>query len=824
MLGVPLRSVLYLPSKNSSAGVADGRGFTLRANPELDHEPHEVREYADGAAFADENALDLSLHAEATKRLSELMSADRERLSEALHTFQAMRQQAEVSCSASLARATREPFDCYWNDNGCGYHCLDARFLAPPRPFPSSAHHAQFEADGPIQWLARWRASARAGLYRAAVQPPPLGSRIPPQLFQTAHTAEAALASYEHLMQTWWKRNPQMHYHLLEERDCVDFVQRFGSAEQVRAYQHVRLGTMRGDLCRAHLLLRLGGVYADADLENLRPLWPLIPPNASAVKVTYNPEKRLRHWPYTILAFSANHPILQRHVADSSREILRQQKLFAEGGTRVACQSHKECMLQISGPGAFQNALSSLAKLCPLLLSNSARLDWPCDAGAAVEPQWRGIYVLSSLDVVQHHSFNSSLYPPESYHLQAFDPRRVFAFDTPTAFAAGSSASASTRFYWLHIPKTGSTFLATLVDVACPVALASLYNGVAMLPGALFKRLRREQKELLPECVINPPEEHFYSTSHGQLDLVLRRVCALSPFFTTDSDIGLPVRSVPAENEGWFEDRPWTNDSLQSDGSCLGIGHVPRGASGPFDFTSVVVLVREPLARLISAYLYAEHDLTMGHPAEMQIVHELQPAQRVIFYALHACSMQTRVLSGAVGKRAWGVWDPPAAFPFGVPADGCTAAGLKAGLGRVRQLLSANVTATPEEWRSGWKSFVEQRARQIRDWQARESRLAKLAIERLRVAAFVGVTDQWQRSVCLFYKAYNMHGAGGQGMGGAAQLGKTRAQDSAQQAQEAAALTTTVRDAGLDGDALDDEVYAFAKLQFEERAARLGCA
>ena len=93
-------------------------------------------------------------------------------------------------------------------------------------------------------------------------------------------------------------------------------------------------------------------------------------------------------------------------------------------------------------------------------------------------------------------------------------------------------------------------------------------------------------------------------------------------------------------------------------------------------------------------------------------------------------------------------------------------------------------------------------------------------IRRLHAAAFVGITDEWQSSICLFYK---MHGKSGHRTGGAAQLGKTRSQDSAQKLEEADKARETLRAQGLDSDGMDDQIFAVASELFQERAVQYGC-
>jgi len=78
---------------------------------------------AESESFKKRNKLDLALHALAGAELDRRWAANRAELDKQLARFKAMRKEAEGLCKG----ATQE---CYWNDNGCGYLCLDR--IAPP--------------------------------------------------------------------------------------------------------------------------------------------------------------------------------------------------------------------------------------------------------------------------------------------------------------------------------------------------------------------------------------------------------------------------------------------------------------------------------------------------------------------------------------------------------------------------------------------------------------------------------------------------------------------------------------------------------------------
>ena len=267
--------------------------------------------------------------------------------------------------------------------------------------------HEQTVARGltsPREWLARWQARATADRYRPAnatlTRAPTL---IPPMMFHLSYTPEEALAANGGLMRGWRELNPEYDYHIFSERDCVEFVRAFGSAEDARAYAAIAMGAQHADVCRAHVLLHLGGVYADADLELRRPLRELVPANASAANLAGG---GVAIWPYTFLAFSVRHPIIERHVGRMTAAILVQVALLEAGelNDAASCRDARSCVLEITGPMAFHRSYESLAcrgesgggwpsKRLPVA-------SWPCVRSS--DAQMAGVF-WSSVDKDQSH-------------------------------------------------------------------------------------------------------------------------------------------------------------------------------------------------------------------------------------------------------------------------------------------------------------------------------------------------------------------------------------------------------------------------------------
>ena len=127
LLGVPLGSVLYLASKNSSAGGSDGQGTTFVPHVALSDESDAVQRFATGDHFRMQNSRDLALHIEAYSYVTERFDANREVLQGRATEFAALLDRSRAECDGATEKG-----DCYWNDNGCGVRCLD-RIAGSPR-------------------------------------------------------------------------------------------------------------------------------------------------------------------------------------------------------------------------------------------------------------------------------------------------------------------------------------------------------------------------------------------------------------------------------------------------------------------------------------------------------------------------------------------------------------------------------------------------------------------------------------------------------------------------------------------------------------------
>ena len=253
------------------------------------------------------------------------------------------------------------------------------------------------------QWLLDWRVRVNGSHQYRAPSQLPWHSVIPPQIFQLSYRPDEELAANGVHMRRWWELNPDWHYHLFSESDCLDFVRLFGNPKERAAYACLKLGAQRADLCRVHLLLRVGGVYADADVEPRQSLRGLLPTNASAVRI---PLLDGAAWPFTFLAFAAAHPIMRTH-ADSAAHAVLGQLQHLRSQTK-GCSNEESCVLALTGPFAFATSISRTFQhhLCAPQNETGTRMAWPCRSSH--DEQMRGTFlartpVRDATPLVHHH-------------------------------------------------------------------------------------------------------------------------------------------------------------------------------------------------------------------------------------------------------------------------------------------------------------------------------------------------------------------------------------------------------------------------------------
>ena len=308
-----------------------------------------------------------------------------------------------------------------------------------------SAHAPADGSNATHQWLIDWRVRVNGSRqYRAPSQPSWHGV-IPAHIFQLSNLPDEELAANGMQMRKWWELNPDWHYHLFSERDCIEFVHRFGYDEERAVYASLKLGAQRADVCRVHLLRRIGGVYADADVEPRQPLHSMLPANASAVRI---PLPDGAAWPFAFLAFAAAHPIMQTHAENVGRAIREQiQRLRSHIG---GCNGVRSCVLAVTGPFAFDSSVNrTFWRLgCTHENLKHMHMAWPCRSSR--DEQMRGTFLAASrasdAAPLVHHSCSRASVALSPGHRPCAPGHYSFVRSAADVFCPATRAKCAARF------------------------------------------------------------------------------------------------------------------------------------------------------------------------------------------------------------------------------------------------------------------------------------------------------------------------------------------------------------------------------------------
>ena len=144
-LGLGFQDILYLSSKNSSDTTHAG-GHRTEAHDGVT-EPDDVL-----AALKSLNDYDNILYKLANKALDQRIKDLQPSFQGEFRIFKMLLSAAQAACADwqawDAARSIPASERCYWSDNGCGYHCLDAShtFHATVPSFEHGIQHAQTRA------------------------------------------------------------------------------------------------------------------------------------------------------------------------------------------------------------------------------------------------------------------------------------------------------------------------------------------------------------------------------------------------------------------------------------------------------------------------------------------------------------------------------------------------------------------------------------------------------------------------------------------------------------------------------------------------------
>lgn len=348
--------------------------------------------------------------------------------------------------------------------------------------------------------------------------------------------------------------------------------------------------------------------------------------------------------------------------------------------------------------------------------------------------------------------------------------------------------------YWLHVPKCGQSFKTHLVRWACPL-------------------------DIVRNTTL------WASDTRQSADWLLRTMCNVSPRFT-QHHLALPRHDYA------------------------------------FDPSTLVTMLREPRQRIVSAFAFNLHMLKLNNQVRDLI--ESVALSPILFYALHMCGVQMHLLAGTgqelVGsfgrypprfkslgfEKPLSFWHTASQFVLKpehtegtraaeVAGEACSHAQLFDSL----DFLIALNTTTAHDSASRterWAAWVRARMSAMAQPSAFALDAMERAISRVEKAAFVGLTDQWALSFCVFEKKFGrfsnasrsprrcsssfrdlLHSKRQKVAGGGG--GATRY---ASVNQGSDALAAELSSHGF-VDVLDSIVYWRARRRLEGEAARYGC-
>lgn len=168
--------------------------------------------------------------------------------------------------------------------------------------------------------------------------------RVPRRIIHTVDVNASTFVSGSALLTNWSSLNPEYDWHIFDDADCNSFMDAVATPQQRWAYQSLATGAARSDLFRVIVLLYLGGVYADVDVELRRPLRTVLPPNASMVMSP----RVSTEW----LMMEAGHPLLRVLAKSIVTNVQRQVDLW-RADSPAKCSGIHGCVIGVTGPERF---------------------------------------------------------------------------------------------------------------------------------------------------------------------------------------------------------------------------------------------------------------------------------------------------------------------------------------------------------------------------------------------------------------------------------------------------------------------------------------
>jgi len=166
---------------------------------------------------------------------------------------------------------------------------------------------------GNIQQLEQWTALAeRYDVWRTRTQPLESIYRVPKKLHQI-WIGGPLPAEYNLWTRSWREHNPSWEYKLWTEQDILSFGLRNEKAFCISPSYGVKT-----DIARYEILERLGGVYADTDLECLKPIKYIVDRCSFFAGTFFSEAPQIGN---TIMGSVPNHSFMSRLVEETNQPV-----------------------------------------------------------------------------------------------------------------------------------------------------------------------------------------------------------------------------------------------------------------------------------------------------------------------------------------------------------------------------------------------------------------------------------------------------------------------------------------------------------------------
>jgi mannosyltransferase OCH1-like enzyme len=172
--------------------------------------------------------------------------------------------------------------------------------------------------------------------------------KIPKVIYQTFEEYDVPKGMYSSV-QSWKDLNPEYEHYFFNEKDRIDFIEKFFTPDVLDAYLSVIPGAFKADLWRCCVLYEKGGVYVDSDMICLKSLNKYIESDDEFLISRDDPMSK---------SFLANgficsipkHPFLKQQIDSIVENILNKKNLY---------------YLEISGPALFGKSVNKVCGLNP---------------------------------------------------------------------------------------------------------------------------------------------------------------------------------------------------------------------------------------------------------------------------------------------------------------------------------------------------------------------------------------------------------------------------------------------------------------------------